>query len=300
MVTLPQPTIDAIYSSYETKPRKHRTYLGLSRLGEECRRQLWYEFRWAWLPKYEGRILRLFETGEIEEDRIIKNLQAIGCTVEGRQHEVQTLDGWVAGHFDGVVLGLPEAPKTWHLFEGKTMSKKHFNATQKHGVEKSKPTYYAQVQLYMHLGELKRAVFIAQCKDDDRLYLERIKYDSNLAKQLLRKAATIIKSETIPDRLSDDPTFYKCRFCNYNYLCHQKVYPEVNCRTCVHWDLGLCQHGYKYLASIGRACGSHLYIPSMLHWLEPLSGDPDTIVYTNDITNHRNSEELYRGTLPKL
>jgi hypothetical protein len=38
-------------------------------------------FRHAWSPNFEGRMLRLFETGDREEDRIVANLRAVGVTV---------------------------------------------------------------------------------------------------------------------------------------------------------------------------------------------------------------------------
>jgi len=284
MGDLPNPTVDAIYSHYETQTQERRGYLGGSRIGEECRRMLWYDFRWAGTASFMGRILRLFETGHREEERMIANLKAIGCTVEGDQFEVIAIDGHLQAHFDGVVLGLPESPETWHLLETKTSNRKGFDLILKKGVKEAKPVHYAQMQLSMGLGELTRAAYLVHCKDTDRLYFERIKFDKAFFEGLLRKAKAIVYDESLPDRLSNDPSFWKCKFCDHAKMCHGPIFPEINCRTCVHskpvkdakWE---CAHGFDHMVNEGVACGSHLYIPSLLHWEAPIDGAPDWIEY---------------------
>ena len=73
---LPDPyphTVEAIYRVYETKAKRNaqeREYLGLSAMGSDCDRAIWYSFRWAVPPEgHDGRMLRLFETGHREEAR---------------------------------------------------------------------------------------------------------------------------------------------------------------------------------------------------------------------------------------
>ena len=61
-------TIEAIYKYYKDKRKNdHRPHLGGSQIGNECSRALWYQFRHAWSPRFDGRMLRLFETGDREE-----------------------------------------------------------------------------------------------------------------------------------------------------------------------------------------------------------------------------------------
>ena len=286
MTALPNPTVDAIYKMYESKAEERRPYLGCSTIGEECRRKLWLGFRWADSPTFPGRILRLFETGHREEERLIENLKAIGCRFEGSQHEVSFFGGHMKGHIDGAFFGLPESPKTWHLFEAKTMSKKYFDALEKEGLEKSKPVYWAQAQIYMGGLELTRCAHITVCKDDDRIYLERIKFDETLYKSLLDKASAIIQAESPPDRISNSRGFYLCKFCDHAAVCWHEKTPNVNCRTCVHstpniktglWDCG---------REIEAMDGCHIYIPSLLG-KEPLNGDVDWIEY-DDFVNVAN------------
>lgn len=287
MATLSNPTIDAIYDSYEKRKRSKRRYLGGSQIGEECRRKLWYDFRWVLPVTFPGRILRLFETGSREEDRIIANLRDVGVTIDGEQFEVVCCDGHMKGHFDGVATGLLEAPKTPHLFECKTMNKRQFEELLKKGVEQAKPVHYAQMQLYGYLGELTRWVYIVQCKDDDRLYIERGNIKKTDAKALIRKGQAIINAEEPPERIGKDASFYKCKFCSFAFYCHgTEVFPDVNCRTCVHGEPGPdgswnCGRGLR----TNGGCGEHLYIPGLLHWTTPIDGDETWIEYDAGFIN---------------
>ena len=103
-------TIEAIYKYYKDKRKNdHRPHLGGSQIGNECSRALWYQFRHAWSPRFDGRMLRLFETGDREEDRIVSNLRGVGVTVWERDPETgkQVRFTECGGHFalslDGVI-----------------------------------------------------------------------------------------------------------------------------------------------------------------------------------------------------
>jgi hypothetical protein len=61
------PTVSAIYERYEARSGEwRREHLGGSQIGRECDRALWYGFRWATAPDFDGRLLRLFDTGHRE------------------------------------------------------------------------------------------------------------------------------------------------------------------------------------------------------------------------------------------
>lgn len=59
-----------------------RKHLGFSQIGDECRRKLWYAFRWCVLPQHLPRIKRLFDRGHKEEERFIDYLRGAGLIVE--------------------------------------------------------------------------------------------------------------------------------------------------------------------------------------------------------------------------
>ena len=78
----PTPTLDAIYAAYVAEADDgFRDHLGASIIGKDCERALWYDFRWAARRGFSGRMLRLFDTGKREEDRLVRDLRRTGATV---------------------------------------------------------------------------------------------------------------------------------------------------------------------------------------------------------------------------
>ena len=271
------PTRDAIYAAYEKDSGDgFRSHLGASIIGKECERALWYDFRWVTQAKHPGRLLRLFETGQLEEARLVSNLRATGATVlevdpeTGRQFRVAAHGGHFGGSLDGIALNLLEAPKTWHVLEFKTHSKKSFNDLLSKKVQDSKPQHYAQMQIYMHLTGISRAMYLAVNKDTDELYVERLEADRACAENLLSKAQRVIFAATPLPRISEEPSWYQCRLCDHAPVCHGQTAPSVNCRTCLHatpvegaWH---CARHNKSLTEVNQrtACAHHLYLPPLV------------------------------------
>ena len=96
--------------AYRTDEDGHRSHMGASLIGGECPRAIWYGFRWATKSNFEGRLLRLFNRGHLEEARFIAMLLMIGCEVyqqdaEGNQFRISHAEGHLGGSGDGVVIG---------------------------------------------------------------------------------------------------------------------------------------------------------------------------------------------------
>jgi hypothetical protein len=268
----PDNVVTWIYGKYEEGQQSNRLYLGASTLGHECDRFLWYQFRWAFKPEqHTGRLLRLFETGNLEEARVVKELQTIGVLVTSQQQEITGCDGHMRGHLDGIAAHVPEAPKSEHVLEIKTHNEKSFKALLKDGVKKSKPMHYVQMQLYMLHTGLERALYVAVNKNDDSLYSERVHYDAACALAAMKRAARIVRSETAPGKLSDDPAFYVCNWCSAKGICHEGEFGQRNCRSCVQstpienggwhcarWDKSLNPDEQR------KGCEAHLYIPVLV------------------------------------
>jgi hypothetical protein len=236
-------------------------------------------------------VLRLFDTGHREEARLIDELRAIGCEVLDKDpatgEQWRYTEGHLSGGLDGVVRGLPEAPQTWHLLEVKTANKKQFDTCEKEGVKAWRPKYWTQAQLYMGMAGLERCAFFVVCKDDDRIYMERIEASAKEYKAALVRARLVIQAEDAPDRISEDRTFYKCKFCPVAGVCRGDTMPLVSCRTCVHSSAVVdgtwaCANGLP----MEPGCGEHLFAPALLAWAEPLDGAPDWILYRHK-TNGR-------------
>lgn len=69
----------------------HRSHLGASLIGRECKRYLWYVFRWCLHEKTTGRQQRLFNRGHREEARFIEWLEGIGFKVWFEDRETNPL-----------------------------------------------------------------------------------------------------------------------------------------------------------------------------------------------------------------
>jgi len=242
---IPEPmnTIAALVdAAHEARRSVHsevfRPHMGASTLGEKCDRRLWLGFRWAVRDTFPGRVLRVFRRGHREEETVVEDLRAIGCKVRATGSDQTRVDfgSHVSGSIDGIITaGVPEAPKKSHVLEVKTHSKKSFDALEKDGVEKSQPKHFAQVQAYMLGTGIDRALYVAVCKDDDRLYAERVKLDRERATRLVERGQLIALADEMPPPISTDPTWFECRWCPAHSFCHgSKLTREVNCRTCAH------------------------------------------------------------------
>lgn len=302
MAAIPQPlalsaTVRAIYAAYETRRQGEpaRGYLGASVIGHACDRYLWLSFRWAGAEAFDGRMLRLFEHGHHAEPRFVAELRMIGATVhevgeDGKQFGVQACGGHFRGHLDGRALGLPEAPKTPHVLEFKTHNAKSFKALQDKGVREAKPMHWAQMQVYMLLTGMTRAMYLAENKDTAELYEERVHLDKEAAQALIERAQRIIDAAEPPLRLSDDPAWFACKFCPFHAQCHGTEAPHVNCRTCTHstpvdggaWRCA--RHDGEIPVDFQRSgCDDHLYLPPLLERIgTPADADAEanTVTYT--------------------
>lgn len=317
MAKLPEPrnaTVDAIYRWRERNTDTgHRAHLGASVIGHPCDRHLWMLWHWCESEQFDGRMLRLFETGKREEPRVIEELRGIGCQVwadDGAgQYRVSAVAGHFGGSMDGVAQGIPEAPKTPHVLEIKTHSAKSFADLLKNGVRVAKPMHFAQMQTYMRLAELDRALYFAVNKDTDAVYLERVEHDKAESQRLLDRAARIVNATEPPLRISEDPAWFECKFCRFHEHCHGTAAPEVNCRTCAHstasldgdagaWRCEIDNNAHSEIpVSVQRTgCGRHRFIPILLErFAKPIDMEGDGVRYA--MTDGR---EFVNGEKPGL
>lgn len=290
-----------------------RGYLGASIIGAECERYLWYYFRGACRAEFDGRMYRLFETGDLEEIRFVKELRAIGCEVHdkdenGEQFKVSALGGHFSGHMDGCALGILEAPKTWHVLEFKTHNAKSFAKLTKEGVKSSKPQHYSQMMMYMHLTRMKRALYLAKNKDTDDLYSERVRYNKDEAAALMDRAERVITSSQPPERISSRRDYFICKWCDAQDVCWgsaKSVLPvtDLSCRQCCHatqkmdsnngrWE---CEkHGRSLSCSDQQVtCVDYLVLPGMVACAAVLTySRNDTCEYIEFVMHNKGNDAI--------
>lgn len=282
---------------HEAKREFPRAHLGCSQLGHPCDRYLWLSFRWAIIEQFSGRILRVFRRGQREEETITADLRAIGVDVRDSQARVH-FGAFVSGSVDGIAeSGVPEAPHKRHVVEYKTHSLKSFNDLEKSGVEAAKITHFVQMQLYMAGLEIDRALYVAVCKDDDRIYTERVRFQPEVAMKYVARGKRITLSERMPEPVSADASWYQCKFCAAHSFCFEShLTQEINCRTCAlstpcENSTFRCErygaeipHGAQY-----EGCDGHVLHPDLVPWQRG-DGEELTAVYIIEGKPVRNGE----------
>lgn len=243
MVAIPpkpeQQIIQRVYAAIQKEKANADLYLGRlgsSFIGEECIRQIWLDWRGFAREQFEGRMLRLFETGHLQEARIVEDLRRAGFAVwdkqeDGRQFEFTDASGHFITKVDGVIKDVPESEKP-HVLEVKTHNKNSFSSLGKKGVQDAKPTHYSQMQISMALGGFTRALYVAVCKDDEQFYVERIREDEAEQKKLKAKIIKLTEARLRPAGISDDGSGFGCKFCSMKAVCTKEAEPLRHCRTC--------------------------------------------------------------------
>jgi len=118
----------AIAQEHRQKPK--RSYLGASRLGENCARKLQYEFMGAEPDQpFSGKQLRTFAMGHHLESLVISWLKDAGFDIrthnkDGQQYSFSVANDRIAGHIDGVIVAGPDGFLYPALFECKTLNNK--------------------------------------------------------------------------------------------------------------------------------------------------------------------------------
>jgi hypothetical protein len=240
MATLPDfntdPTLDAVLAIMQAKidAEEPRGYLGASSIGAECERQLWYQFNGYPARQRPVRLAMAAEDGHRTEALVIERLRLVpGIQLwthdetTGEQYGFSKYDDRFKGHYDGVVLGLLQAPKTPHLFEVKTCNEKIFNAFlkskdtcgDKGALEDWNPKYYAQAQVYMAEEKLDRHYTIVASAGGRDMVSCRTEFNAEKAAMLDKKALRIINARTEPVRITSRKEHYLCKWCAYSETC---------------------------------------------------------------------------------
>lgn len=278
MAPIPKPkpsTIAAIDQHYVDAAEDWDSLgISVSIAGTECPRALFYEFRWASVAEVAtGARQRRFERGNEDEDKMLRDLRAIGVEVWGEQKKVRAVHGFVRGKLDALASGIKEAPKATHVIECKSVNSSGFNAIVKHGVKKAKPLHWTQMQLYCHITGNNRAFYYVKCADSQEYWSERVEYDVEYCIRLLAHLERIIFTDDPPGRISDKPDFFGCQLCKHKEVCHHGQMPRVSCRTCIHFQPEKngnchvsCQRWAKPLSVTEQreACPAHLFNPYLI------------------------------------
>lgn len=260
-----------------------RGHLGMSAIGGPCDRLLWLKFRWSLPDTPAPRILRVFKVGHLLEMAMIDWLRMVpGVELhtmgqDNRQIGFSFFGGHFAGSLDGVIKGVPEAPKTWHVWECKTANTKRFAELVKTGIKEWAPEYWAQAQCYMGAIKMERAIFTVINKDDSQIYTERLEFDPMTWDALQARALHILEATEPPPPTWKGPDDWQAKIKlspDAMGVYFKRELPELNCRNCRFSAPVLEGEGarwacakWKKLQSLSEqkaGCSQHEYVPGLV------------------------------------
>lgn len=272
----------------KNKLEKKRNYLGMSQIGEECRRKLFYSFRGVCKREISASGIKAIEDGFMQEDKMAERLKMLPYielhTVDdttGNQIGFYLLLDHFRGHCDGIIRGIKEAPITWHIWEHKSVNVKKFEKIisirekdgEKNTLKLWDEIYYAQAQIYMHCSKLERH-FLTVTSPGGRDYTSvRTDYNKKEAEGIIEKAKVIIFDNwTIPAKLSENREFFKCKWCEFQGVCHDNDIPDVNCKTCRYREpvkdgKNNCLLSENEIddTTLNAGCNSHVFNPALIN-----------------------------------
>ena len=294
------PTLEAADEALEQLGNREaaRTYVGVSQIGG-CARKVYYGFLMVPRQPFDALTLKRFADGHRTEDLIIERLRHVeGITLidrdpeTGKQIEVTDHNGHYLGHLDGEILGIKQSPKTWHVFEVKCVGDQAFAKFQKfkrdyhekNVLKQWNETYYAQAQEYMMYRGMTRHYMVVASAGGRMWDSIRTDFDKGAAEYYSDRARQIIDDPNIvPDRISENASFYQCNWCEFSNVCHDGDPPPRNCRTCIYSDPvadGDWRCGYhRVILSTDEqrtGCAKQRYRPALV---------PGVLLSTNDETN---------------
>ena len=311
--------INQAFDDIEVKEKfKPRYYLGVSQIGSENDRMLWFNFRWCMPVDIGPRVSRLLDLGNVVEDHLIDKMRQIegakiyDKTKDGKQFEANALGGHVSGHIDGLAKNLPGLdPKETYLLEFKTANDKRFNELKKLDSYCAwSQEYKAQVHLYMGMFKLKKCIAIVYNKNNSDLYTEVIDFDEELYDMFMDKAKRIVESAEPPENKIPETDYRIRSFMSQEqqdiYL-GKKLPDKVNCRNCRFAKPKLDEEGASWFCeahernlSIDRqlkACPRHNFVPELISAF-CINKTDNSVEYKHEGITIINSSEQISGKTP--
>lgn len=230
------PTLLAMHRAVEQREAANppRTYLGASSIGDSCERKLWYGLQGTSREPRRAQLIYAAEDGHKTEDltaerlRLVSGIELWTHKPDGSQYGFEDFGGRFRGHIDGVIRGLLQAPKAPHIWENKSVNDKKFKLFQKAVAEKDEkhalkawdPIYYAQGVIYMDYFDLTRHYLTVTTPGGRDIASCRTEANPTYAEALREKAKRILNATEPPARVSDNPSWYECKYCPFWETCH--------------------------------------------------------------------------------
>jgi hypothetical protein len=272
----------------KAKLRKPSSHIGMSGIGEECWRKLFYQYRLTENKSTNVVGIKAAEDGYAQESvmaarlRMLPYIELITNDPDNPEQQIgfSLLLGHLKGYCDGIIKGLVERPSTYCVWEHKSKKETDYNKLiklrnelgEKQTLQQWNPSYYAQAQLYMHEAHLERHYMTVSLPGGRGYISICTEYNKKIAESLIEKARVIIFDNwTIPARLANSRESFTCKYCDYKEQCFDTKLPLVNCKTCryckpVNDGKFECLNKDKEINNeiIFIGCNDHIYNPALL------------------------------------
>lgn len=225
-----QSIIATIHEKLKEKQfiEKKRNYIGASTIGHQCDRKIWLDYMGE-EAEYPPKTLLNFEIGKSLEKMILgvlsecEDFEVEVGTESNNYLECSDKDiPEFKGHVDAI-LKTPFEKKI--ILEIKTTKDSGFSRLMhkdlnKAGLKNWNMGYYTQLQSYMGMMNVPRAILIVINKDNSELYEEIIFFNAMFYEGIKAKARQILEAQTIPEKINKSPLFTICHNCKYKRKCH--------------------------------------------------------------------------------
>ena len=211
--------IDKFYLDRQKDKEQHHFYITDA---GKCGRALFFKFKNVPRKEIEANILRLFDHGDHIHQLImkpllsIKEIHVVAAEVNIPPQEM------ISGRADAIISD----GKSLYVLDIKSMNSMIFNK-----LTEPKEENVDQLQLYLHYFKIPKGILLYVNKDNQQLKDFIIDYDKKRVLSLLSVLADVrqkIDKNIIPDRLSDYPANWQCRYCQFKEICKIANAGEIN------------------------------------------------------------------------
>ena len=196
---------------------KQRDYIGASEIGHPCARKVWYSYNQKENKSISEKLLMTFEIGHYIESMVIDLIIGARITMM-TNFNTKGITGTIKGHVDAFIV---DDNGEAYVLEIKSACNTQFNIFKNKGVMGWKMQYYAQVQAYMGMNGVNKAILLAINKDTSEMHEEIIDFDAVYYNELNSRAEYIINAKEPPERINKNPCFFICKTCPFVRECHE-------------------------------------------------------------------------------
>lgn len=200
----------------ENQRDRKQTHFYISDAGK-CHRQIFYSFKNAPKKQIEPNFLRLFDLGNHIHQLImrsllnIKDIRVVASEINIPPQEI------ISGRADAIIREGEEL----YVLDIKSMNSRAFSY-----LKEAKEDNVLQIRLYLYYFKIEKGILLYMDKDKLGLKEFIIDSDTKQTEKLLGELNTLrkqIDSNIVPQRLSDYPKNWRCRYCKYKKTCDSEA-----------------------------------------------------------------------------